>query len=321
MNRRELFAALASLLVACEGTPPPRAPGEPQPSPLSRRLVPNEVLPKDLDLVVRLDLARLKETLGARSEEELAARFSKDGLVARALRGARTLTLALRSSDIDLGDHVIVVESDAREGLSPDELGRAGFREQASANDKLRVFLREEAGARDATHLVLLLDQTAVAFVSSAEVDAVLRVLAEGADDERGQPVAEGVVSADVRPRRLRPDLERRFPSIGALIAQVNRIRARFSVSEAGFELDADVIAASAEGATRLDKFLAALREGADQSKSSALLRKLRVEPLGTIVHVSALFAPQDIAALVFGDEAAMPPERSAPPAPETKSE
>jgi hypothetical protein len=42
-------------------------------------------------------------------------------------------------------------------------------------------------------------------------------VLRDGADERRGDPSREGVVSVDVRARRLPASLERRFPSIGAI--------------------------------------------------------------------------------------------------------
>ena len=59
----------------------------------------------------------------------------------------------------------------------------------------------------------------ALVLVSPVEVGSVARVLRQGPDERRGDPAAEGIVSLDLRAGRLPPHLERRFPSIGAIIA------------------------------------------------------------------------------------------------------
>lgn len=271
------------------------AAGVDRPPPISRRLFPNEVFPSDLDLVVRLDLARLKEGMGPSPEKALASRASTDPLVSKALPSARTLMLGLRLADLEVGDRVIVVEGDL-----PDlGLEAAGFVEHASNNDKVRIFVRETVPERGDTDAVILLDGAGAAFVSPVETDAVLRVLRDGADPQRGQPVAEGLVSAELRPRRLPFEIIRKYPSISNLIAQVSRVRGVLSLRASGLRVDLEVSTASETSADKVGRFFLALKEGATEGGASSVLRTLEVERVGSTLQLRAPIPVELIAALL----------------------
>jgi hypothetical protein len=150
-----------------------------------------------------------------------------------------------------------------------------------------------------------------VVLVSPVETDAVLRVLRDGPDEQRGQPVAEGIVSADIRARRLPQELERKFPSFGRLVAQLTRVKALMQAGDEGLRVEAEIIARGDPGAERVRKFLDVLREGASGEGATIVLRKMKIEKLGATVRVTAAL-PVDvlIALLAPGAE----PERTAPP-------
>jgi len=282
-TRRHFGSIFLVVLAACSGAEPkrPRAPGEVA---ISHRLHPNEVFPADLDLVVRIDLERVKSALGQSFEQELGSRFSADPMLSRAVQKGRAVTVGIRVADLDRGDHVIVVEGDSK-NFDP---SAEGLKERASTNDKVRIFSRDQTAARDSTHTVVVLDDRAVAFVSPVESDAVMRVLREGPDDLRGQPLAEGIVSADVRPRRLSPALERKFPSISRLIAQIARIKALLSVGDNGLRLEGEIIAKGEPGAEQILKFLTTLQEGASSEGPSSVLKAATFERFGVVVHIRA---------------------------------
>lgn len=296
LRRRALFTAgLGVALGGCHEVAAGGEPRAPSGAQLSRRLHPNEVLPADLDVVVRLDVQALRRTLGPTFDQQLASRFSSDPILARAAPRARTLTVALRAADIERGDHVIVLEGD------PGDLGLAneGYEAQPSANDKVRVFVRALPGPRDGTEAVVILDERAVVLVSPVETDAVLRVLRDGPDEQRGQPVAEGIVSADIRARRLPHELERRFPSFGRLIAQVTRIKALMAAGDEGLRVETEIIARGDAGAERVRKFLDVLREGASEDGATVVLRRMKIEKLGATVRVTAALPIDVLVALL----------------------
>jgi hypothetical protein len=271
---------------------------------ISRRVDPNEVIPRDLDVVVRMDLARLKEALGPKPEEELATRLTDDPNVGRALARARALTLGLRASHLDQGDHVLVVEGDMKEL----ELDTGEYREERSSNDQIRTFVRDGFVQRRDTALLVRLDERAVAFASPAEADAVMRVLRNGPDEGRGEPAAEGLVSVDVRPRRLDPALEQRFPSISRIVAQIQRVRGVMLIKADSVGIDLDVVAKSEASAVRVARFFEALREGADPQGLSSVLKRLDVEALGTTVHLSVRVPAELLLAVIARSGAAAEP-------------
>lgn len=269
----------------------PRSPDQP----LSRRLLPNELVPADLDVVLRVDLERLRRTLGARLEDELKARYGGDLHLEQALARGRTVLVAVRAGDLDAGDHVIVIEGEPKGLDKPPE----GFEERRTPNDRVRMFVRTVTAARSETDAIVILDQRATAFVSPLETDAVSRVLRDGADERRGQPVAEGLVSADVRPKRLPAELERKFPSLARLVSQVQRVKMLLNVNDDGLRVDAEIIAKSEAAADKVRRFLDVFREGASGDGASKLLKKMQLEKLGAVVRATSRLAIEDVATLL----------------------
>ncbi|NUP13176.1 MAG: hypothetical protein HOW73_44625 [Polyangiaceae bacterium] len=304
-RRSTLLALIAGAAsTACNEVPKGGVPKTPEQPALSRKLLPNEVIPADLDVVVRVDLSLLRKTLGPRFDQELAARYGGDPLLMSALAKGRTVTIGVRAADLEQGDHVVVVEG-AEVGL---DLEKEGFLPRESRNDKVKAFVRALPSDRDRTDAVVLLDERAIAFVSPVETDAVLRILRDGSDEQRGQPVAEGIVSADIRPRRLPPALERKFPSFGRLLAQVMRIRLLLKVSDDGLRLEGEIISKSDASAHKVRQFLDVFREGASGEGATAILKKMKLEKVGAVVRVTSVLSIADIAGFFTPAEASPQP-------------
>ena len=246
-----------------------------------------ELFPADLDVVLRVDLARMRAALGP-ATDNLSGRVrselnADDELVARAIERARVAWLGMRIADLDKGDRVLVVEGDV-EDLRPDP----GVFQLVDPplGEGVTTFERRGPIARDATARIHLLGARTIAFVSGVEVDGVERILLRGPDPGRRDPPADGLVSADLRGRRLPVELERRFPSIGAIIRGVKRARASVTMVDDGLRAEVEIATASENASTKLEGFLSALREGGQSSRYAELFDGMRVERLERAVQV-----------------------------------
>lgn len=296
--------ALAALFVAGCGSDPARdtkAPsGRPPGSRTVRQLDPPDILPADLDLVVRIDVARMNAAVGPAAASELSARASlrgegRDEVLEEALRRAQIVWIGLRLADIDAGDRVLVAEGKLG-GLRPDP---AAYRSITSDFEGVSIAERSDDAPRAGTARIVRLGDRAMAFVSPVEVDSVARVLRDGPDERRGEPAREGIVSLDLRPRRLPVTLERRFPSIGAIIAGIKRVRATVVPTADGVRLDAEISARSRPAAERVLRFLRALRDNVAAPEHRDIMKELSIEHVGEAVRVRWTLPARALASLV----------------------
>ncbi len=291
---------LAALLVAgCGGPAAGVKAGERRPQ-LARRLEATDLLPADLDVVLRVDVARLKAGLGPASAEALAGRAASlggDGFIAEAMVSADTVWIGLRLADIDAGDRVLVAEG--RLGEIHIEPGEWKETTPAATMEGVRILDRKGPVARASTGRIVKATDRLYAFVSPVEVDATSRLLRDGADEGRGDPTAQGLVSVDVRGHRLPPSLEKKYPSIAAVIAGIARVRGSASMGDEGVKVNVDVVARSEPDAQRVEKFLVTVRDAAAGTRHGDLMKTVTVDRAGPHVHVVATIpAPMVIAAL-----------------------
>ncbi|AUX36148.1 MULTISPECIES: hypothetical protein [Sorangium] len=302
-------AVIALALPACGGAAPraeaqrARIPDGPR---IVRRIEPADLLPADLDLVVRVDVARMRAGLGQAAADELARRAldeAPDEALERALRRADVVWLGLRLADLEEGDRVVVLEG-RMAGLAPDPDRWAPSPVAEGVQGGVAVFDRRGDGvaARADTARIVALGDRAVALVSAAEVSSVARVLRDGPDERRGDPAAEGLVSLDLRARRLPASLARRFPSAFALVAGVERVRAVASLADEGVRLDAEIVGVDPAGAGRARRFLEVLRDNVEDVRYAELMKALSIEQVERTVRLRWLFpAPLVLALLSRG--------------------
>lgn len=297
--------ALAALFVAACGSDPARdargPSGRPPGSRVVRQIDPPDLFPADLDLVLRVDVARMNAAIGPAAASELSARASlrggegEDELLKEALSRAQIVWIGLRLADIDAGDRILVAEGKLG-GLRPDP---AAYPPVAAEIECISIAERADGAPRAGTAQVIQLGDRAMAFVSPIEVDSVARVLRDGPDKRRGDPAREGIVSVDLRPRRLPVSLERRFPSIGAIIAGIKRVRAAVVPTADGVRLDAEISARSKPAAERVLRFLKALRDNVADPEHKDLMKELSIEHVGEAVRVRWALPARALASLV----------------------
>lgn len=272
-----------------------------------KRLDPAEIFPADLDLVVRLDVARMRSTIGPAAASALATRAAReagDDVLRAALACAEVVWLGARTGDLDAGDHVVIVEGPS---CAP-ELDRALWRPEPSRNKSVKIFDRVDPSRRTGTARIVVLGDHTTAFVSPMEVDSVTRILADGPDARRGNPVAEGVVSVDVRAGRLPPSLEQKYPSIAAIVGGLERVRGTAVVVDEGVQLDVQILSPTTKGAEKALRFLSALRDNVEDIRYALVLRKVQIEQIEGTVRIRLLVPGKFVLALLAG--------RDEPPAP-----
>lgn len=299
-----LVFLLATVGLACGGPTSTRVPvgadGRPIGARVERRYEPADLFPADLDLVVRVDVARMNAAIGPSAAREVAQRAGIDGargdeLLAAAVGRAKVVWIGLRLTDIEAGDRIVVVEGD----VGDLRLEAPIFRPVEIDAPGVSIVERAEAPPRAGTERVIRLGDRAAAFVSPIEVDSVARVLREGPDERRGDPAREGIFSLDLRPRRLPASLEQRFPSIGAVIAGIRRVRAAAMPVDEGVRIDAEITARNKASAERALRFLTAVRDNVEGEQSKELMRGLSIEEVEDAVRVRWLLTPKVLATLV----------------------
>jgi hypothetical protein len=148
------------------------------------------------------------------------------------------------------------------------------------------------------------LGNKATVFVSPVELDAVKRVMEAGPDPRRGNPEAEGLVSFDLRTHRLAPGLEKKYPSIAAVIAGVERVRGSAVLLDDGLRVDAQVVGTSPAGASQAARFLEAMRDNLAQGpRFGAWMKDARVELVEKTVQVRLTVPAKALLAILSGEE------------------
>lgn len=299
-------AALVAL-AGCNREVPARSGAKPRPSQLSKRLVARDFMPGDLDVVLRVDMARLRAGLGPNVAEALAARAGDadaDGFVSEAMAKADAVWIGLRLADIDAGDRVIVAEGRLGEiHIDPTQWEETT---PTATMESVQILDRLGAAPRAGTGRIVVYDKKLYAFVSPVEVDATTRVLRDGPDEGRGDPTADGLVSADVRGHRLPPSLEKKYPRIGSLIAGVVRVRGSATLGDDGVRVAIDMTAKTPQAAERVEKFLTTLRESGAQTRFAPLMNTVKMERVDTHLLLSAT-VPAAMIVGALGDQAPSP--------------
>jgi hypothetical protein len=268
--RRGLALGGALLFAACHSPrvgPPPEAPSVARPM---------AAMPADLDLVVRLDLKRIRDTLGAPAMSAISeqavhglhgADSATDALLLSALKGTDTLWLGLRpTSTLQAADSVFVMS-----GHFPDfDPHRAEstprFGAPVDLGGTLRRFDREHPPARSAPARIYVHGDDLVVSLSEAEIDSVERSL----EEERGAPPLEpdekGVLSAVARPRVLPAELFAGSEALRRVAQRAARLELTADLNAAGVDA---TLALRFEDATAAEHVGKALSEVRDALQSS----------------------------------------------------
>ncbi len=226
-----------------------------------------DLIPQDLDLVVRVNLAKVRDSLGPEPSQELMDRALEKGdgtgLVHQALAEADTVWLGLRLADLDAGDRVMVVRA-ADKPVEPDSIA---WTSSGDAIAGVQHFDPKVPPARSGTGRIFRIGARDAVFVSPVEIMSVDRVMRRGPDPERGQPEARGLLSFDYRARRLSPEIENRFPSLSSLVAGIERVNATIEVTGGRLDLEGRIRCKTPQAAIKVIRFLETIQSLGDRDK------------------------------------------------------
>jgi hypothetical protein len=266
---------------------------------------PGAMIPEDLDLVLRLDLARLRAVLGIEGAE-LLAQLAKQAPVDDPDLGTARLTLSLfahaQTAWIgvrpglapELTDSVVVLRGDFK-GLVPDSLGGVPrWAHPIDLGGSVLYFERSAPKLRAAPSVIYLRGNDLAVIGSEAEVDALERGF-KGQRGESSLRVPEsGLVAAAARLQLLRKRLAARAPTVSELLegaerltASVDRVGESFHVRvELGFEKpeQASVVG---EALTRVSRALGA--------RGREWFSRVSIEPLGRALSLGLVLSDREL--------------------------
>jgi hypothetical protein len=290
---RALALVWSLTLAAC--LPGLGAPPAPPPRTLASALrEPSSLLPRDLDIVIRVDADKIRATLGLATAERLAAETvgvkpvepsrgtpPSPGTSASAAPSPETALAKMLARDAKAvwvgfrghaGDSVLVAKGEPNaldpESWSRDTLRDTGpgpFLRRPTTEPGFVWFDRREKGTRAQPARLLLLGAGALAAISPGEIDAVERVVRTGGDGDRLRPREDTVLSFALRGRALRDVLSANLPEFGDILTKATH--AEGAVDLEGGEVRGEVTFAfetSAEAETArasLDRLLSDLRQ------------------------------------------------------------
>ena len=265
---------------------PPRAP---------QMVAPNDAIPADLDIVIRVDLARVRAGLGPEAVRALRknaalenAAEPTDAWVSDAIERADTALLALRPEFGSEGPDNVLVLNGNFEGLWPLTGAPEGWQTPLDLGGNVRRFDRKRLGVRSSPARFYAFGKEQLVILSAAEIDSVELVLEQGRPPNTLKPKASGLLSFQARLRDARRLLGRRFPILGRLLgdavsaAGTVDIGADTLVTDLGLELlDPGQASAAATVLDELAKSLAGV-----EGRIGLVARNAKVEAAGRFVAV-----------------------------------
>lgn len=242
--------------------PPPDAPSVTRPL---------DAMPADLDLVVRLDLRRIKETLGGPAMTAISERAvhglrgadrATDELLLTALRGTDTLWLGLRPTrDLQAADSVFVM-SGHFPGFDPHRAAsRPPFGAPVDLGGALRRFDRAQPPARSSPARVYVYGEELVVSLSEAEIDSVERSFEEQRGAPALEPAEKGVLSAVARPRALPAELFAGSDTLRRVAQSAERLELTADLTGAGVDASLALRFGDASAAEHVSAALAEVRD------------------------------------------------------------
>jgi hypothetical protein len=263
--------ALCLLVVsACSSQhigPPPDAPHVTRPL---------SAMPADLDVVLRIDLKRIRDTLGvpamaAISEQALRGLHGTDSatdqLRLKLLGETDTLYLGLRpGASLDVADSVFVMVGKFP-GFDPERAESSPrFLRPVDLGGDMRRFDRASPPARGAPARFYARGDDLVVSVSEAEIDSVERTLEQGRGMPSLEPLEKGVLSAVARPGALPSELFAGSHTLQELADRARRIELDADLTSAGVDASLALKLEDANAAERVGHALGDLRDALQTS-------------------------------------------------------
>ena len=286
---RLLCVALTlSFGVACGAAhpAPPRAPA------LS---TPIDAVPPDLDLVLRVDLAKVRSALGPtgvaslRGEAGDAVAETREALVERALEATDTAILALRPELLPHeADNVLVLSGHFAE-LGVDRALRAsGWSAPVDLGGDVRRFDRSGKISRSSPARVYAFSNDRLVFVSAAEIDSVEAVLERHRAPSSLKPQSRGVLAFAARLRTLGTTLVDRYPELADAVGPATALQGVVDATPTGLGLEVALELPSEASAERTSDALGRIRQAlaTTAGKMAAMAQNANIQAVGRFAVV-----------------------------------
>lgn len=302
---RTPFVALSLFASACS----PRPIGPPPDAPIAVR--PLDAMPADLDLVLRLDLHKMRETLGATAMTAINERAvsglrgadsATDKLLLDALANTDTLWLGVRpTSTLDGADNVFVL-SGRYPGFDPHRAeSTPRFSAGLDLGADLRRYDREKSPPRSAPARFYVRGEDLIVSLSEAEIDSVERSFEEQRGLPALEPAEKGVLSAVARPRVLPTSWFLAAPALRRLAEHAERLELTADLSGAGVAASLALRFEDDAMAERVSAALEELRSALDGApgRLAKFASKLRVSHAGRYVTLDLAIGRDELSELV----------------------
>lgn len=291
-------------MLICGGCAPSELPRPASAPPAIER--PAQTLPADLDVVVRVDVARIRQALGPSvvlTLKEQAAAVGPggalDAIVRAAIEQTDTLWVGFRPGDSARTSDSVWVLRGRFSGLDLRAIDRS-WSSQRPLGGVWYVAERASDARAEPVRAYVRRDDLLV-LVSAAEVDAVERVLERGVRGPALQPKEHGTFSVSARPQRLAEHVRDRSPAAARFLGSARLLDATCELThdelrlEIGLQFEDEPSARRAAEAAGL--LAAALIEQGDvpravaqhldiESLSDSLVLRARV-PLALLAKLS----------------------------------
>ena len=230
-----IIAAFA--FVACQ-----REIAKPPAAPASNDSRPVLFIPADLELVLRLDVRRYRETMGPEPEQSLAKLWQSFGLdssgkfqhfdwLVPVLKSTDTLWLGCRPGPVGCRDFVFVLR-----GRFASSSSAYGFGPSKKRRDLGAGWLSYELESERRTTAARLYWRAPglAILVSCAELDSAERSIEQSLDRTKLEPSENGLVSLIVQSKALALSIRDRSPQAARWLEQSERVEIHFDSSERG---------------------------------------------------------------------------------------
>ncbi|MFO7180401.1 MAG: hypothetical protein DIU78_017000 [Pseudomonadota bacterium] len=306
-------AVLSACLLAC-GPEPLRAP---PPAPVVEE--PALAIPGDLDLVLRIDLARVRGALGLDPSRALDRAYDESLPAERDAGTRRLLSQLLLNTNVlwvgvrpghspELTDNVLVARG-AFTGIVPNTIpGEPPWQSARDLGGNVRRFERAQPSVRALPAVLYVREPDLVILGSAAEIDALTRTIEQRRGDRPVRAPETGLVSVAARLAPILRRLQARAPALAELLAGSEHLRASADLTAGALRVDVEVSFAAAERAeaagSALRRLVAAL------SRTSApWLTPARVDSIGNVVTGSLVLPETELHRLAAGRQSSMGPD------------
>jgi len=229
--------ALPALGCAASRAVPPRAPA------LSG---PGDAVPPDLDLVVRVDLGRIRASLGPeglalvrRGAATALAGDAMTELLQGALERSDTVLVALRPELVPgEADNVLVLEGRFRELDVDGALRAGGWSSPEDLGGFVRRFDHPGKLTRSSAARIYAFGTERLVFVSKAEIDSVEAVVEGRLAPTPLRPKASGVLAFAARIRGLKHGLGYRYPLLAEALGEAAHVEGSVDPTATGLALE-----------------------------------------------------------------------------------